>query len=68
MDPKILYGHAMSQKFPAGKTLLVKQMELNQFINNSQNIDLEGDIGYTLEVDMSIQTNFTIIIMIFYFY
>ena len=52
IDANNLYGYAMSQKLPTGNFHWLTQSELSHFSNNFQNIDLEGNIGYTLEVDM----------------
>ena len=52
IDANNLYGYAMSQKLPTGNFHWLTQNELKHFINNFQNIDLEGNIGYTLQVDI----------------
>ena len=52
IDANNLYGYAMSQKLPTGNFHWLTQSELSHFSNNFQNIDLEGNIGYTLEVDI----------------
>ena len=47
-----LYGYAMSQKLPTGNFHWLTQAELQQFIKNFNNIDINSDTGYTLEVDL----------------
>ena len=42
----------MSQKLPTGSFHWLTQSESSRFSNNFQNIDSEGNIGYTIEVDM----------------
>ena len=53
-DVNNLYGWAMSQKLPTGNFKWLTQQEISTFIKKFFNnqIDLESNIGYTLEVDI----------------
>ena len=47
-----LYGYAMSQKLPTGNFHRLTQAELLQFIKQFSSININGNTGYTLEVDI----------------
>ena len=51
LDANNLYGHSMSQKLPSHNFSFLTQDEIDNF--NIDNVDVEGDIGYICEVDLT---------------
>ena len=60
-DVNNLYGFAMSQKLPTGNLKWLTEVEVNKLFNilttNPNSLNLESNIGYTLEVDVEYPTN-----------
>ena len=56
IDANNLYGHALSMKLPKSNFTWINEQEKIEFKNDINSMNLDGDVGYCVEVDLSYPT------------